>query len=156
MPFLPPNQQRQSTEGIALPLLQENEITMQVHSCLIISVAWGRVSPKEKNHNCTKFLPFPFLAPPFLPFFLTLSFTSLFLFPSFTPSPLQNPAMRTAGALLAPPDKCAVRTIDVKKTLFTFFLFWSRFLRFVTFFNFPNVFLNFFRKNWQSSERQAE
>ena len=37
-----------------------------------------------------------------------------------------------------PPDRTA-ETIDVKKSFFAFFLFWSRFLTF--FFNFPNVFL---------------
>jgi len=39
-----------------------------------------------------------------------------------------------------------------KKTFFTFFILVT-FLRFSTFFYFPNVFL-FLKKRWQSSERQ--
>jgi len=44
--------------------------------------------------------------------------------------------------------------IDVKKTFFTFFYF-GHVLRFLTIFYFPNVFY-FFKKSWQSSERQAD
>jgi len=43
-----------------------------------------------------------------------------------------------------------VSSINVK----TFFLFWSRFSRFLTFFYFPNVFI--LKKRWKSSERQAD
>jgi len=46
-----------------------------------------------------------------------------------------------------------LESIDAKK-VFTFVLFWSRFLRFLTFFYFSNVFV--FKKRWQSSERQAD
>ena len=46
------------------------------------------------------------------------------------------------------------RTYRCKKNFYVF-LFWSRFLRFLTFFYFPNVFL-FKKKRWQSSERRAD
>jgi len=40
------------------------------------------------------------------------------------------------------------------KNVFYVFLFWSRFLRFLTFFLFSERFL--FKKRWQNSERQAD
>ena len=46
-----------------------------------------------------------------------------------------------------------VSAIDVKK-VFLRFLFWSRFLTFLTFFLFSKRFL--FKIRWQSSERQAD
>jgi len=41
------------------------------------------------------------------------------------------------------------------KNFFYIFLFWSRFLRFLTIFIFQTFFL-FLKKRWQSSERQAD